>query len=53
MLVREDLRSTKNELLDEYSCHVIHRMSREIVKDERFQEILQCYLLVKVLFKCF
>ena len=25
MLVREDLRSTKNELLDEYSSHVIHR----------------------------
>ena len=25
MLVKEDLRSTKNELLDEYSSHVIHR----------------------------
>ena len=25
MLVKEDLRSTKNELLDKYSSHVIHR----------------------------
>ena len=25
MLVEEDLRSTKNELLDKYSSHVIHR----------------------------
>ena len=25
MLVREDLRSTKNELPDEYSSHIIHR----------------------------
>ena len=25
MLVKEDLRSTKNELLDKYSNHVIHR----------------------------
>ena len=25
MLVKVDLRSTKNELLDKYSSHVIHR----------------------------
>ena len=47
MLVKEDLRSTKNEILDKYSSDVIHRsMSIETVKGKCLQEILQHHVFL-------
>ena len=47
MLVKEDLRSTKNELLDKYSSHVIHRSYVKRDCERRtLQEILERYVFL-------
>ena len=47
MLVEEDLRSTKNELLDKYSSHVIHRSYVKRDCERRtLQEILERYVFL-------
>ena len=50
MLVKEDLRSTENELLDKYSSYVIHRSYvRRDSQKKRFNGILQLRFLDKSL----
>ena len=52
MLVKEDLRSTKNEILDRCLSHVIPSVEcQETVKGKRFQEILQSYVFLISLFE--
>ena len=47
MLVKEDLHSTKNEILDKYSCDVIHRSYVKRDCERRtLQEILERYVFL-------
>ena len=50
MLVKEDLHSTKNELLNKYSSHVIHQsyVGRDCLKANAFMEFYKYVFMISL-----